>query len=667
VRSLHVEYPTDRGYVHAVHDVSFAIGRGEYFGLVGESGCGKSSIAKAILRLLPEGTRVSGEVMFEGRDVLRMKQHELQSVRWAGISLITQSSMNSLDPVYRVGDQLVEAMQAHRDVSRAVALEQARELLDLVGIASSRIDAYPHQLSGGMKQRLVIAMALALNPVLIIADEPTTALDVILQDQILERIGKIHRELQKSMLLITHDVSLIAENCKRMAVMYAGQIVETGPTAELYAHAMHPYTMGLRNAFPSVRRPQRELISMPGSPPFLLGMIEGCRFADRCPFKTAECVSSEPALQVVESQHLSRCVHVRHAAEFRQRASHRSTWTIDHANGAGQRTSPSAVPLVSVSDLETHFPVQSGLLAALVQRGPRLVVRAVDGVSLQIARGEVLGLAGESGCGKTTLGMTLARLYDPTSGSIVFDGADIAPLRGGGLKRFRREVQMIFQDPYVSLDPRMTVGDAILEPLVIHRMGSRAHQLQLLGEALLAVNLTPPGEYMARYPHELSGGQRQRVAIARAIVLGPRLVIADEPVSMLDASVRASVLELLRDLTDSLGLAMLYVSHDISTIRYISDRIAVMYLGRIVEYGPTESVLTQPHHPYTRALMAAVPDPDPGAMRPRVDLVGEVPSPLHIPSGCRFRTRCPHVMPICHIDTPVLKEVSANHFAACYL
>jgi oligopeptide/dipeptide ABC transporter ATP-binding protein len=344
---------------------------------------------------------------------------------------------------------------------------------------------------------------------------------------------------------------------------------------------------------------------------------------------------------------------------------------IDHPNGTVPRVLarplPSAAPLVSMHDLETYFPVQNGLISALIQRGPRPMVRAVDGVSLHIAPREVLGLAGESGCGKTTLGMTLARLYDPTNGSIVFDGADIAPLRGAGLKRFRREVQMIFQDPYVSLDPRMTVGDAILEPLVIHRMGTRAQQHQMLLEALLAVNLTPPGEYMVRYPHELSGGQRQRVAIARAIVLGPRLVVADEPVSMLDASVRASVLELLRDLTDSLGLAMLYVSHDISTIRYISDRIAVMYLGRIVEYGPTESVLTDPRHPYTRALMAAVPDPDPGARRHRVDLPGDVPSPLNIPSGCRFRTRCPHAMPVCHGDAPVLQEVAADHFAACYL
>jgi peptide/nickel transport system ATP-binding protein len=429
--------------------------------------------------------------------------------------------------------------------------------------------------------------------------------------------------------------------------------------------------MGLRNAFPSVRRPQRELISMPGSPPLLLGSIQGCRFADRCPFKTPECLSTEPGLQPVDSLHLSRCLHASQATEFRERAAVRSTWMIDHPNGAAPRVLarplPSAAPLVSMHDLETHFPVQNGLISALIQRGPRPMVRAVDGVSLHIAPREVLGLAGESGCGKTTLGMTLARLYDPTNGSIVFDGADIAPLRGAGLKRFRREVQMIFQDPYVSLDPRMTVGDAILEPLVIHRMGTRAQQHQMLLEALLAVNLTPPGEYMVRYPHELSGGQRQRVAIARAIVLGPRLVVADEPVSMLDASVRASVLELLRDLTDSLGLAMLYVSHDISTIRYISDRIAVMYLGRIVEYGPTESVLTDPRHPYTRALMAAVPDPDPGARRHRVDLPGDVPSPLNIPSGCRFRTRCPHAMPVCHGDAPVLQEVAADHFAACYL
>jgi peptide/nickel transport system ATP-binding protein len=670
---LHVAYPTERGYVHAVHDVSFTIRRGEYFGLVGESGCGKSTIAKAILRLLPDGTRVSGEVNFGDRNVLEMQRRELQAVRWAGISLITQSAMNSLDPVYRVGDQLVEAIQTHQDVSRARALEQAAALFELVGIATSRLNAYPHQLSGGTKQRLVIAMALALNPALIIADEPTTALDVILQDQILERIKRIQRELQKSMLLITHDVSLIAENCDRMAVMYAGQIVEAGPTRELFDHASHPYTMGLRNAFPSARGPRRELISMPGSPPLLLlGDMSGCRFADRCPFKEQQCVSVEPTLQPVGSEHAARCLRASHAEEFRDLAARRSTWV---AEDLGEYLAPQVrdqardglAPVMTVRDLETHFPVQGGILASLVRRGPPPTVRAVDGVSLQIAPREVLGLAGESGCGKTTLGMTLVRLYDPTRGSILFDGSDIAPLRGAGLKHFRRQVQMIFQDPYVSLDPRMTVGDAILEPLIIHRIGNSDSQRAKLRDALLAVNLTPPDGYMSRYPHELSGGQRQRVAIARAIVLGPRFVVADEPVSMLDASVRASVLELLRALTDSLGLAMLYVSHDISTIRYICDRIAVMYLGKIVEYGPTSVVLNEPRHPYTRALMAAVPDPTPGSLRPRVELAGDVPSPLDIPSGCRFRTRCPHAMEVCAGAAPPLEEVAPGHFAACYL
>jgi peptide/nickel transport system ATP-binding protein len=510
-----------------------------------------------------------------------------------------------------------------------------------------------------------------LSPALVIADEPTTALDVILQDQILERIKRIHRELHKSMLLITHDVSLIAENCDRMAVMYAGQIVEVGPTAAVFEHASHPYTIGLRNAFPSARGPQLELISMPGSPPLLLDALlkPGCRFADRCPFQTPDCLRLEPTLEGIDhTEHAARCLRSMHAAEFREQAARRSTWMADGPVEVLSRPKANgAAPVITVRDLETHFAVQTGLLAALVRRGPPPVVRAVDGVSLQIAPREVLGLAGESGCGKTTLGMTLVRLYDPTRGSILFDGSDIAPLRGAGLKRFRREVQMIFQDPYVSLDPRMTVGDAILEPLVIHGVGTPDGRRTKLRDALLAVNMTPPDEYMHRYPHELSGGQRQRVAIARAIVLGPRFVVADEPVSMLDASVRAGVLELLRALTDSMDLAMLYVSHDISTIRYICDRIAVMYLGRIVEYGPTNAVLSEPRHPYTRALMAAVPDPNPSARRPRVELSGEVPSPLHIPSGCRFRTRCPHAMPMCSGEAPLLEEVAPGHFAACYL
>jgi peptide/nickel transport system ATP-binding protein len=668
VRNLHVAYPTERGDVNAVHDVSFGIARGEYFGLVGESGCGKSTIARAIMRLLPDGTRVAGQVLFHGRDVLQMPRAELQAVRWAGISLITQSSMNSLDPVYRVGDQLVEAIRAHQAVRRADALEQAKQLLELVGMASSRLDAYPHQLSGGTKQRLVIAMSLALNPALIIADEPTTALDVILQDQILARIKRLSRELGKSMLLITHDVSLIAENCDRMGVMYAGQIVEAGPVREVFEQAAHPYTMGLRNAFPSVRGPQRELISMPGSPPLLLGALSGCRFADRCPFQTQECLSVEPGLELIGPRHASRCLRAEHATAFREQAAHRATWLVDEPPQHPAPPEPdSEMPVVRVLDLQTHFAVHMGVLTALVRRGPRQMIRAVDGVSLQVAPRQVLGLAGESGCGKTTLGLTLVRLCDPTSGSILFDGADIAPLHGAGLKRFRRDVQMIFQDPYVSLNPRMTVGDAILEPLVIHGIGTSSSRRSKLEDALRAVKLTPPEEYMGRYPHELSGGQRQRVAIARAIVLGPRFVVADEPVSMLDASVRASVLELLRELTDSLGLAMLYISHDISTIRYICDRVAVMYLGRIVEYGPTDAVLSAPRHPYTRALMAAVPDPDPAVRRPRVDLVGDIPSPLDIPSGCRFRTRCPHAMPVCSGEPPALVEVGPSHFAACYL
>jgi peptide/nickel transport system ATP-binding protein len=649
VQGLHVHYDTDAGPVRAVDGIDLQIAPGEALGLVGESGCGKTTAAKGVMRLLPPNGRIaSGRIGFDGKDIATLDDEALRQVRWNDIAWISQAAMNALDPVYRVGDQIVEAIQAHRQVSNADAMARAAELFRMVGIDPQRLRAYPFEMSGGMKQRSVIAMAMALDPRLIIADEPTTALDVVTQAQILARMQRLQREHGMSLLFITHDISVVVQTCDTVAVMYGGLVMERGPVRDVFRTPVHPYTMGLKNAFPTLEGAKRELVSIPGAPPNLLTPPVGCRFAERCPFATDLCREEAPPLVPVGPGRLAACHYADQAEEFRAEAGHEATWQRvgERLGGAPAERRParpasSAGPLVEVVDLVRHYPVARPWWSAFRRSGPERVVHALDGVSFEVRQGEILGLAGESGSGKTTTGETLVRLQDPTAGHLRFQGEAVEGLRGRRLKAFRRHAQMVFQDPYETLNPRMTIEDIVGEPLTIHGLASGDERRERVLAALERGGLRPPADYLVRFPHELSGGQRQRVAIARAIVLEPDFLVADEPVSMLDVSIRAGVLNLLRRFRDEDGISIVYVSHDLPTIRYVADRTAIMYLGQIVEIGPTEAVIQGRAHPYTQLLLEASPEPDPDVVKPALEARGEIPSAIDLPNGCRFHTRCP--------------------------
>jgi peptide/nickel transport system ATP-binding protein len=655
IKDLAVHYLTGPGPVKAVDGIDLGIAPGQAMGLVGESGCGKTTAAKGILRLMPpNGLIPNGSIFFNGKDLLSINEEAMRQTRWKEISWISQAAMNALDPVYRVGDQIVEAMQAHINISKKDAWKHAAQLFREVGIDPNRLRAYPHEMSGGMKQRAIIAMALALEPRMVIADEPTTALDVVTQAQILARMHRLRMDHGLALLFITHDISVVVQTCDTVAVMYGGKIMENGPVREVFKLPFHPYTMGLRNAFPTLEGARRELISIPGTPPSLLDPPTGCRFAERCPFVEERCHHEQPPLISVDHGRQSACHFPERAEEFRRLAEHDITWhrVTERLGGevieqALPQSSTSPSTLIEVYQLTRHFDVPRSWISSLIRRGPHQVVHACDAISFQIKRGEILGLAGESGSGKTTTGETLVRLQDPTDGSIIFDGDAIETLRGPRLAEFRRQAQMVFQDPYETLNPRFTIHDIVAEPLRIHKLASGQELRERIVEALERAGLLPAELFLDRFPHELSGGQRQRVAIARAIVLEPKFIVADEPVSMLDVSIRAGVLNLLRRFRDELGISIVYISHDLPTIRYVSDRTAIMYLGQIIEIGPTETVIHERKHPYTQLLLDASPDPDPEIIKPPLEARGEIPSAIQPPQGCRFHTRCPVAMPHC--------------------
>jgi peptide/nickel transport system ATP-binding protein len=665
VEDLHVHFVTSRGVVRAVEGISYTVRRGEVVALVGESGCGKSVSSLAIMRLLakPAGRIVRGRILFEGRDLLKLSEDEMREIRGRDISMIFQEPMTSLNPVLTIGFQIMEPLLIHLGMDMSAARNRAAELLKMVGIPDPerRLDQYPHQFSGGMRQRVMIAIGLACNPKLIIADEPTTALDVTIQAQILKLMKDLSRDLGIAMVVITHNLGIVARYADRVNVMYAAKMTEQATARELFAKPLHPYTAGLLRSVPRLDRPRgAKLETIDGMPPNLLDPPPGCRFAPRCPAKVPESEVAPPPLVEVEPGHCSACVRAHEMARVGPEG-------LGLARSSSLQAAVKIVdrtqPIMSVRGLKTYFEVATGFKALSAKRA---VVRAVDGLSFDVFRGETLGLVGESGCGKTTVGRTLLRLENATEGEIEFGGRDVTQASGEALKAYRRQIQVIFQDPYSSLNPRMTVGEIIAEPMVVYKLQpSRGAARARARELLTQVGLF---DYMAeRYPHELSGGQRQRVGIARALAMEPSFIVCDEPVSALDVSIQAQIINLLEELQQRLGLTYLFIAHDLAVVRHISDRVIVMYLGKAMEIADRDALYANPLHPYTRALLDAVPIPDPSleAQREYKVLGGEVPSPLNPPRGCVFHTRCPWASEECKMQVPALREIRPGHYAAC--
>jgi peptide/nickel transport system ATP-binding protein len=738
VRGLEVFFDLPDGELHAVQGVGFSLSPGERLGIVGESGSGKTTTILALMGLLPPTASVAGDVRLDGRDLLGGGERGCDSWRWREIATVFQGAMNAFNPVRTIGWQIAEPMEVHRTAVDAAARSRTRELLALTGLPPGIERAYPHELSGGMRQRAAIAMALACEPKVLLADEPTTALDVVVQDGILRLLTRLTDELGLAMILVTHDLAAAAAACTRLAVMYAGRIVEEAPANDLAAAPEHPYTRQLFAAIPDLLG-DTAVRSIRGVPPRLDRPVVGCPFAPRCEVRFDRCDHERPALIAVAHGWNSAChrsvagsqATVGPAAAVPAPRSGdvvaRADPCADSTGQAGRRGNTAAPPgtLASVAgppaaagptgaagppagvgsaaasltaeprtaaavlpasrladdgrpasadrapgaafvldQIFVSFPRRRS--AADLMRGkPRPLVRAVDGISLEVAPGELVALVGESGSGKSSTANAIVGNAELSGGDIVIAGQRMSEMGRTGRRHSHRQVQLVYQDPYESLDPRKRVRAILDEPLRVNRIGrGRAERRQIAARALAQVGLDPPDLYAERYPHELSGGQRQRVAIAAALVIEPMIIIADEPVSMLDVSIRAEVLAVFDNLRRTLSVAIVMITHDLSTAAHYADRIAVMYLGRIVELGPADQVVRSPRHPYTRALIAAVPSVGQGYEQHGL-LPGEIPDAMAMPSGCRFHPRCPVALPSCSRHDPDFVTVGPGHVAAC--
>ncbi|MFD3686931.1 dipeptide ABC transporter ATP-binding protein [Nocardiopsis sp. NPDC058631] len=702
VTDLTVTFPGFGGNpdVHAVRGVSYAVRRGEVLGIVGESGSGKSVSSMAAMGLLPEHAKITGSVLLHGEEILGLDDRAMAAKRGKVISMVFQDPLSGLTPVYTVGDQLAEAVLVHDPKTpKAKARDRAVELLDLVGIpnAAQRYRSFPHEFSGGMRQRVMIAMAMANNPDVIICDEPTTALDVTIQAQILDLLRTARTETGAAIVMITHDLGVVAGFVDRVLVMYAGRPVEIGTVDEIYYNSRMPYTMGLLGAVPRMDLDrQGALVPIKGTPPSLSHLPPGCPFAPRCPIAQPECEAAEPDLLAIGSQPDtgtirrtrveagsvpgSTAVHdtgVQRVACIRSGEIAANAWTAQDIYPVPEipEVPVAGIPredrpeMLRVEGLVKHHALNKGM----VFKRRVGTVYAVDGIDFDIREGETLALVGESGCGKSTTLMQIMDLEKPQSGSVTVMDKDVSALNRSGRFALRRDMQIVFQDPMSSLDPRMPVFDIIAEPLRAHGTGT-AEVTRRVYELIELVGLNL--EHATRFPSEFSGGQRQRIGIARALALEPKLLVLDEPVSALDVSIQAGVVNLLEELQARLGLSYLFVAHDLSVVRHIADRVAVMYLGRIVEIGDTQSVYSSPAHPYTQALLSAIPVPDPEKERARTHIVldGDLPSPANPPSGCRFRTRCqkfttlsdPQQEKCVNVEPQILATNGGDQGAACH-
>lgn len=662
VNGLAINFGGRKTPMGAVDDASFDVGRGETVCLVGESGCGKTVTALSLLRLevFRHGRIVAGEIEFDGRGLVDLGPRELDQLRGQRIAMIFQEPMTAFDPVFSIGEQIVETILRHEQVSRADAWQRAVKLLERVHIpdAELRMKQIPEELSGGMRQRAMIAMALACKPDLLIADEPTTALDVTIQAQILALLKELQRETGMAILLITHDLGVAAEMADRVVVMYAGRIAERASVTDLFARPLHPYTRGLlrSSVLPTSEARGSRLEAIPGSMPRLDEMPSGCRFHPRCSLANDHCREQAPVLQSLGNREVS-CFRA-FESEPVDRVRLPIAPTLPTAVGSRTSVPTPSGPLVEALHVTKIFESRRGFFA-----GHRRV-HAVDDFSLAIQPGETFGLVGESGCGKSTLGRLLLQLDTPSSGDLRFEGRSLLGRNRADRRRVRRDMQMIFQDPYGSIDPRWTVGDVIAEPLVSFDNPDRATLVNQVDELLTLVGLQP--SYRTRYAHEFSGGQRQRIGIARAIALRPKFILADEAVSALDLSVQAQIINLFLDLRERLGLTCLFIGHGLHLVRHVSDRVGVMYLGRLVEVAPAEELFARPAHHYSHALLASNPIPDPTRRREFVAPLGELPSPTAPPSGCHFHPRCPAATERCRTEVPALRELEPGRSVACH-
>jgi peptide/nickel transport system ATP-binding protein len=664
IKHLSLSYSSRSGPVHAVRDVSLRIHRGETYGLVGESGCGKSSLAYAIMgHLGPVGKITQGHIQFQGQELVGMSGRQLQRLRGNHVAMVYQDPQAALDPSARVGEQIAEVLTVHRGLSREEAWAQTLEIMKAVNLpdVESVAISYPHQLSGGMQQRVVIAMALCTHPELLIMDEPTTGLDVTIEAVILDLVSQLKSQFDSAILYITHDMGVIARVCARVAVMYAGEIVEEGSVGDIFYRPAHPYTCALLRCIPRLGTSKQThgLPALPGRLPSLVDPPPGCAFAARCEYEKSSCMQEHHDLVEIGPNHWSRCAHWARSEVTKD--------TIDRGTVAGIAvpTAEAGELILEVSDLKAHFGVDTGLLSGL-GKGWRKSIKAVDGIGFKVHGGTTLGLVGESGCGKSTIAKCIIGVVPPTDGSIRFRGKELGSKVRKRSRKVHAELQMVFQNWDSTLNPSKTVEKNVGRALELFG-GSKVRQRREAISALLrAVQLDDT--YLERYPHELSGGEKQRAAIARAFAGNPKLVVCDEVLSALDVSVQAAIINLLIQLQQQEAVTYVFISHDLSVVRYLCDHVAVIYLGHLCEIGPAAQIFAPPYHPYTEALLSAVPVADPNMKQSRIRLPGSVPSPRDPPSGCVFHTRCHRMIgTICETTEPPEHDVGTGHRIYCHI